>query len=275
MKNAVLTLFAAATFFTAKAQIITEAVYPGAANPNNFFQIQLTNGGDKYAEYSSSQSQVIVYNLSHTVYRTMNLALPAGASNIIVCYVSDALFDQNASDIEYLVQYTTSPPFGVNHVAVYRENGTLLYQRDTASLSIGIFALERIFRTSAGTKMIISSATAGAEAIVVGLPGNLPCTICDNGPSMMQSYENTSSTGAPYPNPAADFTTIPYALPEGERTGWLVLFDLAGQEVKRFQITNTFTSVTLSTAEIASGTYSYRIEAGQTVLPGEKLIIIH
>lgn len=279
MKNVILTLFAATIFFTAKSQIITEAVYPGGAmflTPQYLHPVQLSVGGVKYCEFYPSQAQIILYNLNHTVYRTINLpSINPGPGPVRICYVSDALFDQNTADIEYIIQYAT--PANYNRVAIYRENGTLLFQRDSVAIEACYWSEmpDRIFNTSAGTKMIISHQVAGT-AIVLGLPGHLPCKECDNaGPTMIQSNENGSSTGAPYPNPATDFTTIPYALPGGEQTGWLVLFNVTGQEVKRFQITNTFTSVTLSTADIASGTYSYRIEAGQTVLPGEKLIIIH
>jgi hypothetical protein len=278
MKNVILTLLAAMIFLTAKAQIVTEAVYPGgASNTYGYLHpIKLTNGGDKYCEFFAGQSQIIVYNLNHTIFRTINLpALPLNATYVNVHYVSDALFDQNSSDIEYILQYTTTTS-SWNHVFVYRENGTMLFHRDTVGFD-PIYSSEtpaRIFRTTAGTKWILSSQINGS-AIVIGLPGNLPCTECSVGPLMVQSNEDQISTGSPYPNPASESTTIPYALPEGERTGWLVLFDLAGQEVKRWQITNTFTSVTLNTTDIAAGTYSYRVEAGQTVLQGEKLIIIH
>jgi hypothetical protein len=281
MRKAIFILFAATIFFTAKAQIITEAVYPGGSmflTPQFLHPVQLTGGGDKYCEFYPSQSQIILYNLNHTIYHTINLpTLPPSAASIRVSYVSDALFDQNTADIEYVLQYTSFASANYNRVAIYRENGTLLFQRDSVAIEPCYWSEvpDRVFNTTAGAKMILS-AQSGGNAIVLGLPGHLPCKECaGTGPMMIQSHENGSSAGTPYPNPAADFTTIPYALPEGERAGWLVLFDVAGKEVKRLQITNTFTSVTLSTQDIAAGTYSYRIESGQTSLPGEKLIIIH
>lgn len=279
MKNIILTLFAATILFGAKAQISVEAVYPqGSSNLFGHLHLVRLTSGDKYCQFYSSS--FVLYNLNHTVFRTVNFpTLPSGSNLNYIYFVTDALFDQNPADVEFMVIYNTPSMSNFANMGIYRENGTLLFHRDSVMPPPNtVYMEDMIFKTSAGTKMILSRPSQiGGDAFVLALPGNLPCRECGIGPLQVESNNGQGSTGvgSPYPNPAADHTTIPYALPEGERTGWLVLFDLAGKEVKRMQITNTFTSVLLSTEDVAAGTYSYRIESGQKVLPGEKLIIIH
>jgi hypothetical protein len=82
------------------------------------------------------------------------------------------------------------------------------------------------------------------------------------------------STSLAYPNPAIYTTRIDYTLPQGAHEGWLVFYNTEGQEVQRFQVDDTFTSIEVTTQDLSSGTYYYNLQTTQGVSGGKKLVTI-
>ena len=76
-----------------------------------------------------------------------------------------------------------------------------------------------------------------------------------------------------YPNPANGMVTINYALANNAKTGKVVLYDVMGRKVKEAAISSTTGSVTLNTAELATGVYMYGIIANGVASKMEKLMI--
>lgn len=260
--------------FSAGAQITQESAY--VYSPGNPLHIvNFTAAGYKYCV--SNSSQVVLYNLNHSVYRTIPIpAQQAGAYGHAVTWVSDQLFDTDPLDVEYLLTFHTANNV---HTRIYDESGMLLFSRDSFFVESGVLASVNnasIQHTSGGTKMLMTG-VFGSSVAVYSLPGVLPCIVCDQGVMSgiqpQPSEESDNPQQLPYPNPAQSTTTIPYTLPEGISTGTIIIYDMTGRVVKRFEVTNAFTSLALSAEELADGTYSYALEAGQSILPGRQFVI--
>jgi sugar lactone lactonase YvrE len=113
--------------------------------------------------------------------------------------------------------------------------------------------------------------------------GNL--FIADGGNSVIRKVTNVGQMGISeftnkneqinmYPNPAKNETTVAYDLPQGVTTADLVFYNITGQEVKRFKVSNAFKDILISTADLEAGTYYYQLQAAGANSAGKKMIII-
>ncbi len=267
---------------SATAQITLETAY---ATPNPYFSsgiIQLTSSGYKYLIRDSND--IVLYNLNHSVFRTFSIpTLPTIASQISVRYVSEELFNTNPADIEYMVYYTdTIGPFtGVPHITVFDELGNILFDRDSAVISNSEFspvqASQGIVATPSGAKMLLHLAYF-TELEIYSLPGILPCQECIGGviSGIAQSPaidNNQQQLPNPYPNPTNNTTTIPYELPAGVNTGTMIIYDLLGNEVRRYEVGRAFNTLEIAVGELAQGTYTYSLVTTEGVLRGNKFVV--
>lgn len=278
MKNLLVLLLFCSANLTAQISYETSYVTP---NPGfNSGLVLLSTSGYKYLIRDSND--VTLYNLNHTVYRTFTIpSLPTTANLLLVRYISEDLFDTNPTDLEYMVTYTDTigPSIGNTHVVIFDETGTMLFNRDTATTNSTVFSpslpYQGILATDSGVKMILNHQNT---LEVYALPGILPCQECTGGvisgivpPSGSGSSER--QPGNPYPNPTNGQTTIPYQLPAGVTNGTMVIFDVLGNEVKRYSITNTFSSIVLDVGELAIGTYTYSIQTAHGNIPGQQIVV--
>jgi hypothetical protein len=78
-----------------------------------------------------------------------------------------------------------------------------------------------------------------------------------------------------YPNPASDLTTIEYHIVNGSVTdAQLVLYNLVGQEIRRYRLDDASNSTIMSVADLPSGTYYYQLQTAGNNSPGRKLVVI-
>jgi hypothetical protein len=263
------------------AQITLEHYYPPISlSQNNLRLVNLSASGYKYAINDSST--LTLYNLNHTVFQT--IAIPPIGYTLVcynclfIYYISEALFDTNPSNIEYLLYFddNQSPP--VFHIRIYDQSGNTLFSKDSVSGGVDanyISYQDFISYTSSGVKMILNNQYTGGNT-VYSLPGTLPCNDCTGGQvTALKTNSNTPNVGiSNYPNPASNQTTVQYTLPQGITTAELVFYSIQGVEVKRFQVTNAFNDVLISTADLEAGTYYYQIQAANGYSAGKKMIVI-
>jgi len=115
------------------------------------------------------------------------------------------------------------------------------------------------------------------QAFVYSLPGTLPCSDCANGLTGSRTMANNNMQGSEilnYPNPTKNETTVAYDLPQGVTNADLVFYNITGQEVKRFKVTNAFKDILISTADLEAGTYYYQLQAPGANSAGKKMIVI-
>ncbi len=108
---------------------------------------------------------------------------------------------------------------------------------------------------------------------LLDLPGILTVDIKNANNNLIVS-QTQSIISNPYPNPTNNTTTIDYTLPAGSNEGEIVFYNLQGAEVKRFKVDKTFSTLLVSTADIAAGTYLYQLQTSVVSTEGKKMVVI-
>jgi len=265
----------------AKAQIALENTYPnGSINAENIRFINLTTGA-KYALVNSTTFQLDIFNLNHSLYKSVPIPSQVGFDGWYVNYISDKLFDNDSTDIEYLIfRYKASPIF--YSVIIYDESGNTTFSLDSATVG-GFnpnYSTITIFNTDSGTKMILSGSPSPQVpwAKVYSLPGYLISG--PYGSTYQQQLINgesslyISSITNPYPNPTNSSTRIDYTFPNGVNQGEIVFYDLQGKELKRFKVDKTFDHLLISTTDIPAGTYFFQLQTSNQASEGKKMVVI-
>jgi hypothetical protein len=119
-----------------------------------------------------------------------------------------------------------------------------------------------IVNTAVGTKMYLQHADRSIN--VYALCGTLP--------PLMSIYSDDNSLNDPFPNPSTDRITVPYSLPDNEKSGTLRILDINGNEIKSFKVDRTFDSIQLTTTDLPSGIYYCQLVTANGI-SGTKRII--
>jgi hypothetical protein len=267
MKKTILLAIVLITSFAMYAQIAFEHTY----YPGRLQVVKFTTSGHKYVTYDTSS--ITIYNLNHSVWKT--IAIPYHGPytyNIGLSFLSEELFDTNPATVEYIL-VVNGIPFSNTKTYIYDEFGNQLFFRDSASASFSFPGIQPVMYTSSGAKLILST-MHGYE--LYSVPGILACDECSSGTVSgigTQGGEQPQRLVNPYPNPGNATITLPYSLPANVARGELVIYDMAGKEVKRVTITDQFSSIELDAAELSAGTYYYNILTLAGVFPGRQIVI--
>jgi hypothetical protein len=95
-------------------------------------------------------------------------------------------------------------------------------------------------------------------------------------PFLLKSDEVSSksaSIGDAYPNPANNFVTVEYSLPEGVSAASLKIYTMSGSLMKSYNVDKTFKSLRLDAATLLPGSYLYYIESEGQKSESKQLII--
>jgi hypothetical protein len=262
------------------AQILLEHTYNAAgsliAYPNyqQLYIVKLEVDGEKYVFIDRANKQLKFYHFNHSLWKTISfegtIDLNSGSNTRDILYISQHLFDTD-DEIEFLYDDIDQNDALVSVTQIVNEDGSILFTENNAGPWVKInFPQPQvpIFNTAFGTKMILS--LSNGDANVYSLAGSLAVGIT---PSPIQEMPSISTSLA-YPNPAIYTTRIDYTLPQGAHEGWLVFYNTEGQEVQRFQVDDTFTSIEVTTQDLSSGTYYYNLQTTQGVSGGKKLVTI-
>jgi hypothetical protein len=76
-----------------------------------------------------------------------------------------------------------------------------------------------------------------------------------------------------YPNPVENAATLKYTLPAGTREATLNVYDLPGNVIRTYQVTDQFADILIQRESLPAGTYIYKLSAGNRILSAEKFII--
>lgn len=97
-----------------------------------------------------------------------------------------------------------------------------------------------------------------------------------NGATSVDEFDNAMSAlslGQNYPNPADDYTFVNVVNANDNQN--IVVTDIYGKIVAKYNINNNSTSIKINTAELASGIYYYSIENNGKLIKTQKLIVRH
>lgn len=265
------------------AQIVFEHTYDsastytaGALGSSQLVIIDFEISGPHYVNINRLGKYISIFDLNHTLVKTIScinfpMEAPTNGSKMgTILYLSENLFDTDP-EIEFMYVVQTWDP-GVS-TTIYNEDGSILLMEYASPLVIlnTPQAQYPIYNTPNGTKMILSYPT-NHQAKVFGLAGTLNSSIEIANEEIWGA--NNLSVSNPHPNPASNFITIDYFLPEDANEGYVVFFDLNGKEIRRFKVGHTFSSLLISTAEIPAGTYYYQLQIQADATAAKRIVVI-
>jgi hypothetical protein len=228
---------------------------------------KLAISGYKFYVMDVGQSQCRIYNTNHSLWKTINLSVPANNYLYDIKYVSENLFTtDNSLCLSYVYYYYDAVNDYYTFTAkVVKENGTELLSIPGAEY-LYVHSLEGI-----GTKMVAyvydySLLYYTIKSRIYDLPGELLS-------AAGSEIDPTIQLQNPYPNPAGDFTNVPYQLPEGQFEGTLTITDINGKIKDIFRIDRNFPSLHLDTSEYPKGLYLYQVSSGNYTSGTQKLVV--
>jgi len=166
---------------------------------------KLNNNETKYYNDSNSTinatNKLLLYNLDGSLYKTIQIPPNPNAILSGIDWISQTLFDNDASNIEYLVFYQKdSASFLQYQAKVIREDGTILLDEINADsyyfIGFGHY-VPLIYATEKGPKLMLDYTYAYGQYYqtkVFSLPGVIPNKVEDN-------YQVPPSSLSIYPNP--------------------------------------------------------------------------
>ncbi|MFT4598652.1 MAG: hypothetical protein ACJAR8_001283 [Bacteroidia bacterium] len=229
----------------ASSQITLEHTYTVAESQTQLGIINLSSSGYKYIlAGTNANSQVKLYNLDHSLWKTINVPALSGFTLQFAGNISEGLFDVN-KEIEYVAQYYNLSTNPVQwHFKVLNENGKVI--KDLPNR-----AYQRVIATASNTfKLIVTDVNFIRE--VYSLPGKYNTL-------RVPDTDEVGTLGNSFPNPATERIIIPYNLDNSISTGLINIYDNTGRLVKSLTIDNSFNNIELDLSTYSSGLYYYNI----------------
>jgi hypothetical protein len=245
---------------TSHAQITLEHNYPASATLT-----ELSISGYKYYVMDVTNNQCKIYNMDHSLWKTISLSVPANMYLYDIKYVSEGLFNSDSKvELAYIYySYDTTYYYYSYYARVINESGLELMPIP------GCGYLDLKETPSNGTKFFAyvynySIYPSTVNTLVYSVPGELPT-------GGIPTRSNDAG-GYAYPNPARDNVTIPYRLPEGVETAQILLFNGSGQLARTFDVDRSFDHVMIQTSELPKGIYYYQVKSGSVMISTGRVI---
>jgi hypothetical protein len=154
------------------------------------FNFMLNNSETKYFESNfnkiNSLNQFTLYNMDGSLYKNIQMPpKPDPQSQIIGIFsVSESLFDNDPSNIEYLVLYDYCDSLlsgSQRRTKVIREDGTVLLDEADAWCDNSFFSFTAVYATEEGSKLQLLYSHIGSfdpyQSKVFSLPGQIPTSL--------------------------------------------------------------------------------------------------
>lgn len=261
MKKALLLAFFAIYGFAASTQIVLEKTYNYSTSI-----VELENLGYKYYLMDVSNEQCRIYNLDHSLYKTINCNVPTNFYLADIKFVSQNLFDNDAG-IEILCtfyRYYSNGQYYEYDSKIINDDGSLITSIDGAQYNY-------INQTGENEYKLFSYCfdySVFPEKVwtnIYGLPGEPVSS------SLISDAENNFIEA--FPNPAAYNVKVEYSLPENVNEGVLYLIDNSGRQIKTYRIDNHSDHLNLNINDYKNGIYHYFIEYNNKRTASKKLVI--
>lgn len=253
MKKLMLILLSAFTL-TAYSQITLEHTYTASA-----YITDLEQHGMKYFDMDVYTNSCNIYNLDHSLWKSIALDVPQGNYLSDIRYVTTNLFNEddlvevcytwyNYDSINLYFTYTTN---------IVNEEGTQLLTVPGANYTEVVEAGENDFKLLAYV-WDYSVIPSTLETRVYDIPGTA---------SLLQ--ERAAMTGSPYPNPVKDVLHIPL---KNNASGVLHLMNAEGKPVKSVAVISGTGTSHIETGDLAAGIYYLQLKSGKQYSEIKKII---
>jgi len=237
--------------------------------------------GSKYAYVDNNFLSLYLYNINHTIYKTINIQKPLGFSSVIavdVYNVSDKLFNLD-NKIEYMIIYRVSgdsinPSIQRNIVYIYDEDGSIQFFKEYSYVSVSLNGQygSYIQDTPNGTKMILTNQNSNFNVTgisVYSLPGNLVTAVEKD----KTVPEKKSFLSNPFPNPANEYAAVFYKLPELKKQGSIVIYDINGKQVQNINVDGSNEYILFNNINLSNGSYFYSLIVDNEIVESRKMMI--
>ncbi len=258
-----------------RAQVTFEHTYPG---PNSLAQSRPTiinmggNDGYKYMYVDFQSNELKLFNLDHTLF--YNITVPVtllNSSQYNIGYVTWSLFDCDTTQFEYAIL----PGNSSKTFSIYRQDGTLLFQRDSVIAPFcfgcynGSYDIRPISSTPNGSKLFLYKADGGGQfhtTDVYSVCGKIPVQI---------SEENTAVGRyiKVYPNPSSGKVDFEIDLPDNLHSYELSLYNSSLQLITSMQMEATKRREHFDGSILSSGNYFFALQAEGKILQSGKFVI--
>jgi hypothetical protein len=271
-------IFSVLSFLTLQSQITLDFAYPkvGGASVqfSKIFIDKFHVSGYKYVQVNYTAKTINLYNLNHTLFKSIVIPGFAGIS-LGVFFVTENLFDMDPG-----VEYVTADYSPTNKLWIVDETGTQIFYRDSGMISTAIgHSMENnsgIFTDGMITKMMLNIGQGPnlTKHEVYNLPGTIPCGACISGTlsGIMVNPNDPLNDPKIFPNPATDQLKLKYKLPEGSSLAEMKIYDTQGKLVDEFKVTDTFDFIYLPT-NYNNGLYLYSLIVDGKVVKTEKIVL--
>jgi hypothetical protein len=231
--------------------------------------VKLETLGYKYYLMDVLASQVRIYNMDHSIFKTINCSVPNGYYLADIKYVSENLFNSD-SQIELAYTYykyvpTSSSYYYIYGAKVINESGSNLltidgaqyiYVNKTGETEYKLFAYCYDYSISPEKVWTNIYSLTGSLVSALNISGSQP----DN---FLKAY----------PNPATDIIRVEYVLPDDIKSARLNILDSNGKTVKNFLVDGHSDHLALNVNDLSSGIYLYYIEYDNFRTSSKKLIV--
>lgn len=264
MRQIILTTLFVIVATALNAQISLEKTYNFSTSV-----VKLETLGYKYFLMDVPNSQCKIYNMDHSVFKTINCPVPNGYYLADIKYISENLFNPD-SQIELAYIYYKYVPTATSYYYIYgakviNESGNTLQPIESAQY---VF----VNKTSdSGYKLFAycydySVSPEKVWTNIYSLPGSPVASL-----SISSKLPDTYLSA--YPNPATDIVHLEYQLPTKTKSANLYLTNSNGKAVKNFQIDGHTNYLELNVNELASGVYFYYAEYDNIRTSSKKIVV--
>lgn len=229
-----------------QAQISLENTYNAGSTGASLTIIDLANSGKKYMMTDVTSGNIKLYNLNHSLWKTINFPTIAGFSPIYPYNVSEHLFNLD-NQIEVLMVYmNTSTNPATLQTRIFNEVGTTVADFPNRNFHNIVDA------GANGWKLLLTDGNLTREVYSVpGTSSNL---------GINDDNEISTSELLAYPNPGSTVLNIPYELNNGGN-GQITIYSSTGQIIESFTVDSNFNNLVLDISNYGIGSYYYQVSS--------------
>lgn len=185
--------------------------------------------------------------------------------------IQENLFNTN-TDIEIAyIRYKS----GIHSFKVIDEYGSVLFERDSVvnwsqNNGNGLSSSQEdgFYNTENGAKLILLTGPFLSRTKEIYSLGGTIITALQTNNGTNEDMISLS------PNPSKEYTRITYHLPSNENSAEIVVYNINGNEIKRFIVDKTFNDLIVSNDDLPSGNYFYALFANNQLVGTKKAIVI-
>jgi hypothetical protein len=201
-----------------------------------------TESGLYYFTMNQTENKVLIYNASHTLYKTVILNLGANYKISTVYLATDKLFNTNANIEFIVVSYNSN--LAVGKMTLFDEDGANLFEFGDR------FEANCFKNSDTNFKLIVATEKDYPNYYeVYNLPGTL---------SVAQQEMLINNQFYGFPNPASNRITIINSLESG-KMGMLEVFDVSGKKVLERNVLGNNQEINLDITNLENGVYIYKL----------------